>query len=95
MVNSGYTSNTAEGKCGRPHRIHIMLIFSSAHMLVLRKALAVSDVFKRDVCKINEYIIKHLFSNYRPPKPPSRKFGGFGPSGSGPAPPPAGGCGCG
>ncbi|XP_028160785.1 selenoprotein K-like [Ostrinia furnacalis] len=30
-----------------------------------------------------------------PPKPPSRKFGGFGPSNSGPPPPPAGGCGCG
>lgn len=32
---------------------------------------------------------------FRPPKPPSRKFGGFGPSGSGPSPPPMGGCGCG
>ncbi|XP_048005709.1 selenoprotein K-like [Leguminivora glycinivorella] len=29
-----------------------------------------------------------------PPRPPSRRFGGFN-SGSGPAPPPAGGCGCG
>lgn len=31
----------------------------------------------------------------RPPKPPSKKFGGFGPSSSGPAPPPMGGGGCG
>lgn len=30
-----------------------------------------------------------------PPKPPSKKFGGFGPSSSGPAPPPMGGGGCG
>lgn len=30
-----------------------------------------------------------------PPKPPTRKYGGFGPSGSGPPPPPMGGCGCG
>lgn len=30
-----------------------------------------------------------------PPKPPSRKFGGFGPSGSGPSAPPMGGGCCG
>ncbi|XP_041987173.1 selenoprotein K-like isoform X2 [Aricia agestis] len=30
-----------------------------------------------------------------PPKPPSKKFGGFGPSSSGPSPPPMGGGGCG
>lgn len=37
----------------------------------------------------------YLFIDFSPPKPPTRKFGGFGPSGSGPAPPPSGGCGCG
>ncbi|CAF4743675.1 selenoprotein K-like [Pieris napi] len=43
----------------------------------------------------NKYVTDFRPPGSGPPKPPTRKYGGFGPSSSGPSPPPTGGCGCG
>ncbi|XP_072930959.1 uncharacterized protein [Epargyreus clarus] len=43
----------------------------------------------------NKYVRDYRPPGDGPPKPPTRKYGGFGPSGSAPPPPPMGGCGCG